>query len=609
MTSSTSTMAAPVGIGDVVAGKYEVTKILGVGGMGVVVAARHLELDKLVALKFMHDEAMKTGQTVERFLREARAAARLTNEHIGRVLDVGRLPDGVPYIVMEYLEGRDLHAVLMEHGAMEVADVCEYVLQACEAMAEAHAQGIIHRDLKPENLFLTTRHDGRPLIKVLDFGISKAQYAAGSTGTYTALGTPTHMAPEQVRSSRTVDARADIWSLGVILYQLLSNTLPFEADTVAETMVKVISDPPSSLADVRPGLPPTLVATVARCLEKERDRRFDNVAELAHELIPFAPERARAAVSLIERVMTAKTPAASSRASADDDVLPDGAATAPGFKRQRADAVVVATPTAAAPTIAPALATTLGSAIGQSLEASLPRRLRRWRGIAVLVAAPAITFFGAMFVLSARSGGAAEHESPADESAIGSGSSAIVGVDRPTPPADRGAPANPDVVPTRGSSSEPPPDARVVTTERISALLRGFTAWSKAHAGASCPAAIDLGGEVDDAWGHVLAITCTDQPSNQILGVISAGPDGAMNTADDIVSWQLGPDVTDLVRGTRWSAAPPTPTRQVAKKPTPNKPPKPAETKPVETKPVETKPAEPRKPAVELDDHGMPTSR
>ncbi|HEU4732233.1 MAG TPA: serine/threonine-protein kinase [Kofleriaceae bacterium] len=301
-------MGAPVRIGDVLAEKYQVTRILGVGGMGVVVAARHCELGKLVALKFMHEEFSLNEQVTQRFLREARATARLQSEHVVRVLDVGRLQTGVPYIVMEYLEGEDLGQLVEHYDSLEVGDAAEYLLQVCEAMAEAHTQGIVHRDLKPQNLFLTRRPDGRPLVKVLDFGISKALFAQGPAVTSQAIGSPSYMAPEQIRSARSVDARADIWSLGVILYQLLSNTLPFAGETVPEVMFKILSQPTPSLASVCSRLPQGLVRTIERCLEKDRERRFANVAELAHELVPFAPARARAAMSLIEHVMTAGAP-------------------------------------------------------------------------------------------------------------------------------------------------------------------------------------------------------------------------------------------------------------------------------------------------------------
>jgi serine/threonine protein kinase len=372
-------MGAPVRIGDVLADKYEVTRILGQGGMGVVVAARHRELDKLVALKFMHEEVAANEIAIDRFLREARAAARLRSEHVGHVLDVGRLQNGVPYIVMEYLEGRDLADVAADAGGtLGVADVCEYMLQTCEAMAEAHAQGIIHRDLKPQNLFLTMRTDGRPLIKVLDFGISKVQSSAGPTATQQTMGTPAYMSPEQMRSAKSADARADIWSLGVILYQLLSGTMPFMGDTMAETMLKVMTDELPPLAQARPGLPPALVAAVERCLRKNRDERFNNVAELAHELTPFAPERARAAMSLIERVMSAGV-AQPARFSNDDlgSVVPSHSTVAP-----RTESAVARKPSSPQTTLG-------GAASAMSLDQPRPSAAK-WVAASIVAVAVAV---------------------------------------------------------------------------------------------------------------------------------------------------------------------------------------------------------------------------
>jgi eukaryotic-like serine/threonine-protein kinase len=308
-------MRSPVNVGDVLAEKFEVTKILGVGGMGIVVAARHRELDKLVALKFMHDQYAASDLATDRFIREARAAARLRSEHIGQVLDVGRLPSGVPFIVMEYLEGCDLWAIAEQRGPLSIRDAVEYVLQACEAMAEAHAQGIIHRDLKPQNLFLTKRPDGGPLVKVLDFGISKAQYAHGPTATQQSMGTPAYMAPEQMRSARMADARADIWSLGVILYQLLSGKLPFEGETVTEIMLKAMTEQAPSLASIRSDVSLGLSKIVERCLEKDRERRFSTVEELVRALTPFAIEERPAPIApgpLAETVLTGADSQASS---------------------------------------------------------------------------------------------------------------------------------------------------------------------------------------------------------------------------------------------------------------------------------------------------------
>ena len=206
--------------GDVLAGKYRVDRVLGVGGMGVVVAATHLQLEERVALKFMLPEAYGDPDLAARFTREARAAVKLKSEHVARVLDVGTLDTGAPYIVMEYLDGTDLADELHKKGPLPVHEAAEYVLQACDALAEAHALGIVHRDLKPANLFLTRRGDGSPLVKLLDFGISKtsAFNDAGVAMTKTAamMGSALYMSPEQMTSPKDVDARADVWALGTI---------------------------------------------------------------------------------------------------------------------------------------------------------------------------------------------------------------------------------------------------------------------------------------------------------------------------------------------------------------------------------------------------------
>ncbi|HEY3664483.1 MAG TPA: serine/threonine-protein kinase, partial [Polyangiaceae bacterium] len=216
-------MSDEVREGDVLAGKFRIERVLGQGAMGVVVAATHIQLDERVALKFLLPEALANADAVARFAREARAAVKIKSEHVVRVSDVGTLESGSPYMVMEYLQGQDLSEWMTNHGTLNVSDAVEFLLQACEALAEAHALGIVHRDLKPANLFVTARRDGTPCIKVLDFGISKFT-APGSnlnmTKTSTIMGSPLYMSPEQLSSTRTVDARTDIWALGVILFEL-----------------------------------------------------------------------------------------------------------------------------------------------------------------------------------------------------------------------------------------------------------------------------------------------------------------------------------------------------------------------------------------------------
>lgn len=284
---------APVAPGDVLAGKYCVEQVLGVGGMGVVVAALHMQLGQRVALKFLLPAGMANPQVVARFEREARAAAQLRSEHVARVIDVGRLEDGsggAPYIVMELLKGQDLGDLLHERGPLPEHDAVDFLMQACEAVAEAHSVGIVHRDLKPKNLFVTNRVDGSPLIKVLDFGISKVTGDSdlNLTGTAEIIGSPNYMSPEQLRSSRDVDPRSDIWSLGAILYELLGGRVPFVAETLTELCSRVLTEPPRPLEELRPEVHGELRRVIGKCLEKRADDRFQTVGELAMALAPFA---------------------------------------------------------------------------------------------------------------------------------------------------------------------------------------------------------------------------------------------------------------------------------------------------------------------------------
>jgi serine/threonine-protein kinase len=293
--------------GEVLAGKYRVERILGKGGMGMVVAALHLHLDKRVALKFLLPQVAQNPELVARFAREARAASRIESEHVAKVLDVGQLDDGAPFMVMEYLEGADLAQIVKTRGALPGQEAIEYVLQACEALAEAHVAGIVHRDLKPANLFLTRRADGSPCIKVLDFGISKIALAGdpgqGMTQTAAMMGSPNYMAPEQIKSARSVDARSDIWSLGIILHELLTGEVAFKADTMPELYVNILQSPPIPLRSRRPDAPPAMEAIVLRCLEKDPARRFANVGELATALGELAPPRARLSIERITRIV------------------------------------------------------------------------------------------------------------------------------------------------------------------------------------------------------------------------------------------------------------------------------------------------------------------
>ena len=296
--------------GDVLAGKYRVERVLGAGGMGYVVAARHLQLDQMVAMKFLRKGALDNAEAGTRFLREAKAVVKLRNEHIAKVYDVGTLESGEPYIVMEHLDGCDLAALAKQRHTIPASEACEYVMQACEALAEAHSLGIIHRDIKLANLFITRGPAGGPLVKVLDFGISKTNPFGESehdmTRTSSMLGSPRFMSPEQMRDPRAVDGRSDIWSLGVVLYRLIAGRPPFEADTLGRLLTMVMHEQEPPLSSVRGDLPLGFDMVIARCLQKDPATRFTNVAELAYALAPFCvdPIRARSAADRIAAVLS-----------------------------------------------------------------------------------------------------------------------------------------------------------------------------------------------------------------------------------------------------------------------------------------------------------------
>jgi serine/threonine-protein kinase len=297
--------------GEVLAGKYQVGAVLGQGGIGVVVSATHLLLNQKVAIKLLLDDSDQ--EQLQRFVREGQAAARLKGEHVARVLDLGQLPGGAPFMVMEFLEGRDLAAVLEQDGPLPIEDAVEAMLHACEAMAEAHAAGIVHRDLKPANLFLTTGPGGARSVKVVDFGISKdlglpTKDSHRLTRTTSVLGSPLYMPPEQMRATRLADTRSDIWSMGVILHEILTGHPPFEAEFYPDLVLKVATQPPPPPSSLRPEVPPQLDAAILRCLEKKQEHRFQTVLELAAAIAPFGPARAQGALERIQRFLDAAPP-------------------------------------------------------------------------------------------------------------------------------------------------------------------------------------------------------------------------------------------------------------------------------------------------------------
>jgi serine/threonine-protein kinase len=314
MPTSTDTHGVPA-VGEVFEGKYRIEGVLGTGGMGVVLSAMHLHLEQRVAIKLMRPELAMESATVERFVREGRAAVKIKSEHVARVLDVAVRSGGGPYLVMEYLQGADLGHLLDAHGPLPVETAVDYVTQACEALAEAHAHGIIHRDIKPSNLFLTTNANGLPCVKVLDFGIAKAispgdtHEARATTTTSSLLGSPLYMAPERMRASASVDPRTDIWSLGVILFELISGKFPFDAGSTPELIAMILQDAPHQLRALVPGAPAGLEAAIGRCLEKDPARRFASVADLSAAIEPYGPRVPTVTSAQIARAMMTATAA------------------------------------------------------------------------------------------------------------------------------------------------------------------------------------------------------------------------------------------------------------------------------------------------------------
>jgi eukaryotic-like serine/threonine-protein kinase len=300
-------MSAPAAAapGAHIAGKYRVERVLGRGGMAVVLEATHVDIGHRVAVKVLTGDAATAPEVVERFRREARIAAQLPGDHVARVTDVGLTADGAPYLVMELLVGRDLQAELAAVGRLPVDQAVDFVLQACAGVAEAHGAGLVHRDLKPGNLFLTRHRDGRATIKVLDFGISKAPGPVTLTRTDASFGTPLYMSPEQIQSAKHVDARSDQHALAAILYTLVTGRPPFDAPSVGALAVVIAKESPPPARAFRPEVPAGLEAVLARAMSKRPEDRFPDLFQLARALAPFGGPGTASVLPLIDRALRA----------------------------------------------------------------------------------------------------------------------------------------------------------------------------------------------------------------------------------------------------------------------------------------------------------------
>jgi serine/threonine-protein kinase len=322
-TKPSRSLHLPVEPGDVIDGKYHLRKLIGEGGAGFVFEAWHDVLEQRVAIKVLPRGARRQPGAVERFLREARAAAKLQSVHAVGVHDVGTLADGVPFIVMEHLTGEDLGAICDREGRLPIGQAVDYVLQACAAVAEAHSLGIVHRDLKPQNLFAAEMRDGTTVVKVLDFGVSKIRMSTVTiddiddidgidvqelTNVGMLVGTPRYMSPEQLTNPSGVSPQSDIWSLGVVLHRMLTGTAPFDGESLRDVSLAIVGEDPPAVHVLRPEVQPELAQVVARCMRKAPEARFADVAAFAEALLPFASKTRAAAV---DRMMQLLRPTAS----------------------------------------------------------------------------------------------------------------------------------------------------------------------------------------------------------------------------------------------------------------------------------------------------------
>jgi len=491
-------------------------------------------LGRQVAIKVLHPSLSSNQDMVSRFFNEARAATAISDPGIVQIFDFGHHVDGTAYIAMEMLEGEPLDKRLGRLGRLPIADALRVMRQVASTLGVAHQRGIIHRDLKPENIFLVRDPEviGGERAKVLDFGIAKLTGDQNvKTSTSAVMGTPAYMSPEQCRGAGQVDQRSDVYALGCMMFALISGAPPFDVEGAGEIIAMHLREPAPALSSRVYGIPPELEAIVQHCLAKDPAYRYASGTELAAAIGGMLGMPSIASLQVTGGVAASM-------------------AMAGGIS-----------------------ATTLSSAAGATGIG--PRKSSRAALFAVL--GVVIVGGGVTTVLVTRSHGAPEPATPAGSPTE---DPVVKHVPMPPPTDHATSPPPPSPVPAGSASPAapppPPPDPNVELAQRMKTALTSFVAWSHDHPGAPCPKASALGAAVQDPWGHPLEITCTDQPANQIVGALSAGPDGAIGTQDDVGSWQLGREVTDLVRGARWANAahpePPKPDRPTK----PDRPIKPA---------------------------------
>jgi serine/threonine-protein kinase len=292
-------------LGQIIDDKYRIVKLIGEGGMGAVFAGENLRIKRRVAIKVLHAATAADAESVARFEREAQAAGCIGNDHILEVLDLGSLPDGSRYMVMEFLDGQPLSDRIEQQGRLTPAQIYPLAKQTLEALRAAHGAGIIHRDLKPENIFILNEKAGQAdYVKLIDFGISKFSPMGGDsamrmTRTGAIMGTPYYMAPEQANGSRPVDARSDLYAIGVILYEAMTSRLPFEAETVNELLFKIVLSSPTPPLSWVPTLDPAFESIVLKGMAREAEDRFQTADEFLAALDAWASTGAAVSVPVL----------------------------------------------------------------------------------------------------------------------------------------------------------------------------------------------------------------------------------------------------------------------------------------------------------------------
>ncbi|MBX3231546.1 MAG: serine/threonine protein kinase [Labilithrix sp.] len=389
--------------GQLLDGKYLVGRVIGSGAVGIVFEAKNVELDETVAIKCLRPEMLVDNAMVGRFAREAKAAAAIKSEYVATVHDVGTTPEGMPYMVMEYLDGKDLGSVVEETGTVGPRTAVEYALQVCEALAVAHSKGIVHRDIKPENLLLTERAGGIRIVKVLDFGISKAalsgsifKNAVPLVKTVNLMGTPLYMSPEQVRVTDSVDVRSDIWSLGMVIYEMLTGQTAFDGQSITEICAAILEAQPRPIEMFRNDLPSGLVEVITKCLQKDANKRFQNIAELAVALMPFGPKRTRLNVERAVAVLqaagqaTANLQVNSTMPPAPSDFLYTPIPRAPGLPTDTSSPPIPPSSVPIAAPSAPASAPQVSSIVAATESAPPPEKKRGFAIVLGVLAVAAI---------------------------------------------------------------------------------------------------------------------------------------------------------------------------------------------------------------------------